>query len=86
MRMILRYESGLRVEAVLLAIDSRRVRVAVDSADDARMFVRADDYWYGEDGEVVELEAAVADEGDDIAAMIDAMKPKVMTAGGCGVS
>jgi len=85
MRMILRYESGLRVEAMLLAIDSQRMRVAIDSADDATMFVRADDYWYGESGEIVELEAAVADEGDDIAAIVDAMKPKVMAAGGSGV-
>jgi len=58
MRMVLRYEGGRRVEAVLLSIDSRRMRVAIDSADDATTFVRADDYWYGENGEIVEIESA----------------------------
>ena len=84
MRMILQYESGVRVEAILLAIEGQKMRVAVNCADDATIFVLSDGYWYGENGEIVEIEAAAFAEEAPAAFTIQA--PVMMTAGAGGVS
>jgi hypothetical protein len=80
-RMILRYETGRRVEAVLLAANSRRMRVAIDSAGDTTTLVRADDCWRGEDGEIVEIEALIALSGTEVAPLSDGARPKMAAAG-----
>lgn len=81
MRMIFRYESGIRVEAIVLAIDGSQMRAAIHTADDAAIFVRSGGYWHAENGEIVEIEAAAFDENE--ARPVPAIeRPKVMTAGG----
>ncbi len=59
MTAILRYESGARVEAVLLAADNGKLRVAVKSDSDTTELVRRGSSWHVETGETVEIEAFV---------------------------
>jgi hypothetical protein len=81
MRMILRYENGRRVEAMLLAASAQEMRVAIDSRGDASVLVRAGDGWHGENGEAVEIEAMMAIRGDDVAAFCEGMRPRTLAAG-----
>ena len=80
MRMILRREDGVRVEAVLLAANDQRMRVAVDSADDATTLTRTDDYWRAEDGTVIEIEALLTLEGTGVSTLPSIERPRVRTA------
>ena len=60
MRMMIRYQSGLRREAVLLAADSERMRVAVEAQRDTIELQRVGAGWRTERGAAVEIEALMA--------------------------
>ena len=60
MRMIIRYQSGLRVEAVLLAANSERMRVAIETQRDTIELHRVDGCWYTQRGAAIEIEALIA--------------------------
>jgi hypothetical protein len=59
MLMTIRYESGLRAEAVVLTADRERMRVAIDSQVDTTELQQVDACWHMEDGTEVEIEALI---------------------------
>src|ERR1035437_8152770 len=59
MRMTIRYQSGLRVEAVLLAANRERMRVAIASQRDTIELHKVDACWYTEQGAEIEIEALI---------------------------
>lgn len=59
MLMTIRYESGLRAEAVVLTADRERMRVAIDSRVDTTELQQVDACWRMEDGTEVEIEALI---------------------------
>jgi hypothetical protein len=65
MRMMLRYRNGLRVEAILLAADSERMRVAIDSQRDTAELHRVDAGWRTQRGAAIEIEALIAIPGTE---------------------
>ena len=66
MLMTIRYQSGLRVEAVVLAVNRERMRVAVDSHRDTVELHKVDACWHTEDGSEIEIEALIPIAGADI--------------------
>jgi len=59
MLMTIRYKSGLRVEAVVLAANRERMRVAIDSETDTFELQIGDACWHTEDGAEIEIEALI---------------------------
>jgi len=66
MRMMIRYQNGLRVEAVLLAANSERMRVAIGSQRDTIELHRVDAGWCTQRGAAIEIEALMAIPGTDL--------------------
>jgi hypothetical protein len=60
MRMMIRYQSGLRVEAVLLAANRDRMRVAIETQCDTIELHRVDAGWRTQRGAAIEIEALIA--------------------------
>jgi hypothetical protein len=60
MRMMIRYQSGLRVEAVLLAANRDRMRVAIETQCDTIELHRVDAGWRTQKGAAIEIEALIA--------------------------
>ena len=81
MRMTIRYQSGLRVEAVLLAANSERMRVAIASQRDTVELHRMDACWYTERGAAIEIEALIPIAGTDVSRFCAAVYPRTNTAG-----
>ena len=81
MLMTIRYQSGLRVEAVLLAANSERMRVAIDSQRDTIELHRVDACWYTEEGAEIELEALIPIAGTDVSSFCAAVYPRTIAAG-----
>jgi hypothetical protein len=79
--MILRYESGARVEAVLLAANDQNMRVAIESQSDSVELRRLGDAWQTDGGEAIEIEALIQVPGADMARFRSEMRPRTMTAG-----
>jgi hypothetical protein len=78
MLMTIRYQNGLRMETVVLAADSERMRVVIDSQRDTMELHKAGECWYTEDGEEIEVEALIPLEGINIA---NSRHPLVTAAG-----
>jgi hypothetical protein len=78
MLMTIRYQNGLRVEAVVLAADNERMRVVIDSQRDTIELHKADEAWYTEHGEEIEVEALIPLEGINVAS---SMYPLTTVAG-----
>ncbi len=68
MRMMIRYQNGLRAEAVLLAANSERMRVAIGCQCDAVELHRVDSGWRTQRGAAIEIEALIAIPGTDLPA------------------
>ena len=81
MRMTIRYQSGLRVEAVLLAANRERMRVAIHSQRDTIEMHRVDASWLTEEGTAIEIEALIPLAGTDVSGFCDAVYPRTITAG-----
>ena len=77
MRMMIRYQSGLRVEAVLLAANSRRMRVAICSQRDTIELHRVDAGWRTDRGAAVEIEALMAIPGTDFSRFCTAVRRRM---------
>jgi hypothetical protein len=60
MRMMIRYQNGLRLEAVLLAANNERMRVAIQTQCDTLELHRVDAGWRTERGAAIEIEALIA--------------------------
>ena len=59
MLMTIRYQNGLRAEAVVLAASRERMRVAVDSQPDTMEFQQVDGRWHMEGRGEIEIEALI---------------------------
>ena len=81
MRMMIRYQSGLRVEAVLLAANSQRMRVVVESQRDTVELNKVDACWHTEDGAEIEIEALIPIAGTDVSRFCAAVYPRTNAAG-----
>jgi hypothetical protein len=81
MRMTIRYQSGLRVEAVLLAANRERMRVAVDSQRDTIELHKVDACWYTEEGAGIEIESLISIAGTDVSSFCAAVYPRTNAAG-----
>jgi len=57
MTMILIYENGIRVEALLLAAGHNRMRVAIPGCKDATELRLLKDQWMSEEGDAVDIES-----------------------------
>jgi hypothetical protein len=66
MRMMIRYESGLTVEGVLLAANSWQMRLAIAAQGDTVELIRVDRSWCTDRGEIIEIEALMAIPGTDV--------------------
>jgi hypothetical protein len=79
MLMTIRYQSGLRVEAVLLAANRDRMRVTIASQRDTVELHKVNACWYTEKGDEVETEALIPIAGTDISSVYAAMCPRTNT-------
>jgi hypothetical protein len=71
----------MRVEAVLLAANRERMRLAVASLGDTIELYKADGCWYTEKGDVIELESLIPFAGTDFASFCAAVYPRAIAAG-----
>ena len=76
MRMIIRYQSGLRVEAVLLAANSDWMRVVVGSQCDTVELHRVDACWRTQRGAAIEIEALIPVSGTEFSSFCAAVHPR----------
>lgn len=81
MLMTIRYQHGLRVEAVLLAANRERMRVAIDSERDTFELHKVDASWFTEQGAEVEIEAIIPLAGTDVSRYCSAVYPWTIAAG-----
>jgi hypothetical protein len=81
MLMTIRYQSGLRVEAVLLAANRELMRVAVDSQTDTIELHRVGACWFTEEEAEIEIEALIPIAGTDVSGFCAAVYPRTIAAG-----
>ena len=82
MKMVIRYQTGRRVEAVLLAANSQRMRVVAGSERDTIELDRIDGCWYTETGTMLEIEALIPIPGTDVSRFCAEVYPRAISAGG----
>ena len=73
MRMMIRYQSGLRAEAVLLAANNDRMRVAIGSQRDTVELHKVDSGWRTQRGAAIEIEALIPIPGIDFSRFCSAV-------------
>jgi hypothetical protein len=78
MLMTIRYQNGLRVEAVVLTAGNERMRVVIDSQRDTTELRKVDECWYTEDGAEIEIEALIPLAGTNV---VSSLYPLTITAG-----
>jgi hypothetical protein len=81
MLMTIRYQGGMRVEAVLLAANRERMRLAFASQRDTIELYKTGECWYTEKGDVIELEALIPFAGTDLAGFCAEVHPRTIAAG-----
>jgi hypothetical protein len=81
MRMTIRYQSGMRVEAALLAASRETMRVTVEAERDAIELHKVDSGWRTETGEEIEIEALLPLVGADLSQFCREVYPRTSTAG-----
>jgi hypothetical protein len=81
MLMTIRYQNGLRVEAVLLAASRERMRVAIASQRDVIELHQVDACWYTEKGAEIGIEALIPIAGIDTSSFCAAVYPGTNAAG-----
>jgi hypothetical protein len=60
MHLILRYPNGRRVDALLLTIGPESMRAAVHERNETLEFLRVGEWWLGEKGERIAIEAMIS--------------------------
>ena len=78
MLMTIRYQNGLRAEAVVLTANNERMRVVIDSQRDTMELRKVDACWYTEDGAEIEIEALIPLAGTNV---VSSPNPMTITAG-----
>jgi len=81
MRMTIRYQDGARAEAVLLAVNCDRMRVAVDRGRDTIELHKTAPGWCTDNGEEIEIEALIAIPGVDVSRFCAELHPRAIGAG-----
>ena len=81
MLMTIRYQSGLRTEAVMLAANCERMRVAIPSQPDTIELHKVDADWFTEKGDEIEIEAIMPIAGTDVSGFCAAVYPLTNAAG-----
>jgi hypothetical protein len=81
MLMTIRYKEGLRVEAVLLAADRERMRIAIGSRRDTTELHKVDACWFTEDGAEIEIDALIPLSGSAVSHFCAAVYPQTLAAG-----
>jgi len=81
MLLTIRYQNGLRSEAVLLAATRHRMRVAVASRRDTIELRKANACWFTEEGAEVEIEAFIPLAGIDVPGFCTDVYPRTLAAG-----
>ena len=81
MLVTIRYQSGLRFEAVLLAASRERMRVVVDSRRDTIELHKVDTAWYTEEGSEVEIDSLIPLAGTDVPGFCAVVNPRTTAAG-----
>jgi hypothetical protein len=81
MLMTIRYQTGLRVKAVLLAANSERMRIATNSQTDTIELHRVDACWYTEQRAEVEIEVFIPIAGTDVSSFCTALHPRTIAVG-----
>jgi hypothetical protein len=71
----------MRAEAVLLAVGTDRMRVAVAGFNETEEWARYQGVWYDEAGAPVEVQAILAVDGVDTAAFCADAFPRTLTMG-----
>jgi hypothetical protein len=77
MEMIIRYRNGHRIEAVLLAANSERMRVAIDSQRDTVELHKVGAGWRTQRGATIEVEALIPIPGTEFARFCAAFQPRL---------
>ncbi len=80
MGMIIRFESGLRVEAVLLAANADGMRIVVSDGNTLEL-IRMAESWQTESGAAIQIEGLVAIPGTDMTRFCADVWPKAFLAG-----
>ena len=86
MMMLLRYESGRRVEAVLLACNPWTMRVAIGDEDDTAELRFVDGCWVTDEGVSIEVESLLAIPDTDVSRFCANMQPAAGAAARAGTS
>jgi hypothetical protein len=81
MRMMIQYSSGLRVEAILLAASTERMRIVVMGQRDACELTLRDGCWYTEKKEAITIEALTSVADVDSAQFCAGVYPRTAGAG-----
>jgi hypothetical protein len=81
MRMFIRYEGGIEVEALLLAAGRDRMRVVIPEERDTLDLTRLEGSWRTEGGQDVEIAALIPFAGTDCAQFCAEVYPRTMSAG-----
>lgn len=80
MYLMISYQGGRRVEAVVLAAGVDRMRIGIPDGDDAVELRNSGDGWIADSGERVQIEAMLAER--DVSSLMREIGPMVA---GCGV-
>jgi len=81
MLMTIQYQDRCTVEAVVLAANSNRMRVAVASQRDTVELHKVDTSWYTEKGAAIEIGSLIAIPGTEFAHFCAAEQPREDAAG-----
>jgi len=81
MRMILRYDNGIRVEAVLLAANRQQMRVVIEDRKDTVEFTAVDGRWFSDIGAAIEIEAVIPVASVDASLFCSEVFPRTNVAG-----
>ena len=82
MLMTIRYRNGLRVDAVLLAANRDRMRIAIPSRRDTAELHRLEARWFMDDGAEIEIEAFIPLAGTGIFGFCAQLYPRTVAANG----
>ncbi len=83
MLMMIQYESGLRMEAILLAAGARHMRLMTRSHPDTLELTNLDGCWRTERAEAVEIEAMIPIPGEDVSRFCTEIYPRTTAASRC---
>ena len=79
--MLMTIQDGRRAEAVLLAANRDRMRVAVASRRDVIELRKVDTYWFTEEGAEIQIETFIPLDGTGVSAFCAQLYPRTLAMG-----